>query len=135
MAIETQPERAQGSGGGQPVGTRSPRPWWQRPAIHTALAGAVVGYLVGHLLGNFLAGAGNAQYPNLALSDSSDWPIVLGYVLAIVGWLAGEVLQVRARSQGGRHPVPGWHDHLLLHGGSARDGDQDRVAVPDPPRL
>src|SRR5579872_2644933 len=89
MAIETQPERAQGSGGGQPVGPLRERPWWQRPAIHTALVGAVVGYLLGHLLGNYLAGAGNAQYPNIALSDSSDWPIVLGYVLAVVGWLAG----------------------------------------------
>jgi len=89
MAIETQPERAQGSGGGQPVGPLRERPWWQRPAIHTALVGAVVGYLLGHLLGNFLAGAGTAQYPNIALSDSSDWPIVLGYVLAVVGWLAG----------------------------------------------
>jgi cytochrome c oxidase subunit I len=88
MAIETQPERAQGSGGGQPA-TVSARPWWQRPAIHTAIVGAVIGYLLGHLLGNFLAGAGNAQYPNIALSDSSDWPIVLGYLLAIVGWLAG----------------------------------------------
>jgi cytochrome c oxidase subunit I len=89
MAIETQPERAQGSGGGQPVGPLRERPWWRRPAIHTALVGAVVGYLLGHLLGNYLAGAGNAQYPNIALSDSSDWPIVLGYVLAVVGWLAG----------------------------------------------
>jgi len=41
------------------------------------------------VLGNFLAGSGSAQYPNLALSDSSDWPIVLGYALAVVGWLAG----------------------------------------------
>jgi cytochrome c oxidase subunit 1 len=89
MAIETQPERAQGSGGGQPGAAPSARPWWRRPAIHTALVGAVIGYLLGHLLGNFLAGAGNAQYPNIALSDSSDWPIVLGYLLAIVGWLAG----------------------------------------------
>jgi cytochrome c oxidase subunit I len=89
MAIETQPERAQGSGGGQPVGALSPRPWWRRPAIHTAILGAFVGYLLGHLLGNFLAGAGSAQYPNIGLSDSSDWPIVLGYLLAIVGWLAG----------------------------------------------
>src|SRR5271165_5963373 len=89
MAIETQPERAQGSGGGEPGVAPSPRPWWQRPAIHTAVIGAAIGYLLGHLLGNFLAGAGNAQYPNLALSDSSDWPIVLGYLLAIVGWVAG----------------------------------------------
>ena len=88
MAIETQPEMAQGSGGG--AATRGGgRPWWMRPAIHTALVGAFVGYLLGHLLGNFLAGAGAAQYQNLALSDSSDWPIVLGYVLAIIGWLAG----------------------------------------------
>ena len=43
MAIETQPERAQGSGGGQPAAGGSPRPWWQRPAIHTALVGAVIG--------------------------------------------------------------------------------------------
>ncbi|HEY2314650.1 MAG TPA: cbb3-type cytochrome c oxidase subunit I [Streptosporangiaceae bacterium] len=89
MAIETQPERAQGSGGGVPGAALSPRPWWRRAAIHTAVLGAVIGYLVGHVLGNYLAGAGNAQYPNIALSDSSDWPIVLGYLLAIVGWLAG----------------------------------------------
>src|ERR1700730_1547662 len=89
MAIETQPERAPGSGGGEPAAARSARPWCQRPAIHTAILGAVIGYLLGHLLGNFLAGSGAAQYPNLALSDSSDWPIVLGYLLAIVGWIAG----------------------------------------------
>jgi cytochrome c oxidase subunit I len=89
MSIETQPEMAQGSGGGAAAAAPGQRPWWMRPAIHTALVGAVIGYLLGHLLGNFLAGAGASQYQNLALSDSSDWPIVLGYVLAIVGWLAG----------------------------------------------
>ena len=52
MAIETKPERARGSGGGLPAGTGGARPWWRRPAIHTAIAGAVVGYLLGHLLGN-----------------------------------------------------------------------------------
>jgi cytochrome c oxidase subunit I len=87
MAIETQPEQARGTGGGQPAVTG--RAWWRRPAIHTALIGAVVGYLLGHLLGNFLAGTGAALYPNIVLSDSSDWPIVLGYLLAIVGWLIG----------------------------------------------
>jgi cytochrome c oxidase subunit I len=91
MAIETQPERAQGAGGGQPLGSTGPRPWWRRPAIHTALLGAVIGYTLGHLLGDWLTGAtGSAsQYPNVALSDSEDWPIVLGYLLATVGWLAG----------------------------------------------
>jgi cytochrome c oxidase subunit I len=91
MAIETQPERAKGAGGGQPLGGSAPRPWWRRPAIHTAILGAVIGYLVGHQLGDWLTGAtGSAsQYPNVALSDSEDWPIVLGYLLALVGWLAG----------------------------------------------
>src|ERR1700722_18666073 len=89
MSIETQPEMAQGSGGGAPVSSSTTRPWWMRPAIHTALVGAVVGYLLGHLLGNFLTGVGASQYQQLALSASSDWPILLGYALAIVGWLAG----------------------------------------------
>jgi cytochrome c oxidase subunit 1 len=89
MAIETQPERAQGSGGGAPGAALSARQWWRRASDPHALLGAVIGCLLDHLLGNFLAGAGDAQYPNIALSDSSDWPIVLGYLLAIVGWLAG----------------------------------------------
>src|SRR5215469_17466826 len=87
MAIETQPEMAKGSGGGTPTSTASP--WWRRPAIHTAIIGAVIGYLIGSLLGSFLTGTGNGLYPNVSLSDSKDWPIVLGYLYAIVGWLAG----------------------------------------------
>src|SRR5580704_13452444 len=51
MAIEIQPEKAQGHGGGDPGAPRPARPWWLRPAIHTAIAGAVIGYLVGHWLG------------------------------------------------------------------------------------
>jgi cytochrome c oxidase subunit 1 len=91
MAIETQPERARGSGGGLPAHGGGGRPWWRRPAIHTAIVGAVIGYLLGHLLGDYLTGAPGAanQYPNVALSDSEDWPIVLGYLFAIVGWLVG----------------------------------------------
>jgi cytochrome c oxidase subunit I len=89
MSIETQPEMAQGSGGGAPASSSAAKPWWMRPAIHTALVGAVIGYLIGHLLGNYLTGVGASQYQQLPLSDSSDWPIVLGYLLAIVGWLAG----------------------------------------------
>src|ERR1700735_5037584 len=89
MAIETQPERAQGAGGSAP-GSRRQRPWWMRPAIHTAIIGAVVGDVIGHLLGNVLASSNVAtEYPNIALSDSSDWPIVLGYAFAVVGWVAG----------------------------------------------
>src|SRR5712691_9475406 len=106
MAIETQPERTHGTGGGGPVGSRQ-RPWWMRPAIHTAVVGAVIGYLIGHLIGNVLASSNLAtEYPNIALSDSSDWPIVLGYALAVVGWLAGlGVFNDLLRQMAGR-PVP-----------------------------
>src|ERR1700748_2259887 len=91
MAIETQPDRAQGAGGGQPLARSGARAWWGGAAIHTAILGAVIGYVLGHLLGNYLTGATGAadQYPNVPLSDSEDWPIVLGYLFAIVGWLAG----------------------------------------------
>jgi len=90
MAIEIQPEKAQGAGGRDPGAPGRERPWWTRPAIHTALLGAVIGYVLGHLLGNGLASSSVAnEYPNLVLSDSSDLPIVLGYLFAVVGWLAG----------------------------------------------
>ncbi len=91
MAIETQPDQTQGSGGGQAPAAADRRPWWRRPAIHTALLGAAIGYTLGHLLGTYLTGATGAanQYPNVGLSDSEDWPIVLGYLLAVVGWLIG----------------------------------------------
>jgi len=113
MAIETHPEQAQGAGGGLPA-ARPPRPWWQRPAFHTAVAGAVVGYLVGHWLGNFLA----ANYQQLPLSDQNDMPIVLGYLLAVVGWLIGlGVFSDLARQMIGR-PVADPHHNET--GGLAR---------------
>src|SRR5215472_4060601 len=123
MAIETQPERAQGSGGGSPARGEG-RPWWRRPAIHTAFIGAVVGYVLGHLLGNWLTGATGAanQYPNVALSDSEDWPIVLGYVLAVVGWFAGlGVFNDILRQMVGR-PIRGTRNAAVisLHGDAGR---------------
>jgi cytochrome c oxidase subunit 1 len=84
MAIETQPgaERIQPSGPGE---GGAGRPWWMRPGFHTALIGGVAGYFLGHWLGNFLS-SGYQQNP---LSDSNDVPIVLGYALGTIGWLAG----------------------------------------------
>jgi cytochrome c oxidase subunit I len=106
MAIEAQPEQAQGSGGGGPAARRV-RPWWQRPAIHTALVGAVVGFFVGHWLGNFLG----SNYQQLALNDSDDLPLVFGYLLAIVGWLAGlGVFNDIVRQMAGRPAVDPVHD-------------------------
>ncbi len=85
MAIEIQPESAQAPGGGEPGAPRKARPWWLRPAWHTAIVGAVVGYLIGHWLGSFLAGG----YQQSASSDDNDFSIVIGYLFLILGWLIG----------------------------------------------
>jgi cytochrome c oxidase subunit 1 len=83
MAIDVQP----GAGRMQPVagGPDNARPWWMKPAVHTGLVGAVIGYLLGHWLGNALS----YDYAQNALSDTNDVPTVLGYLLGVVGWLAG----------------------------------------------
>jgi len=85
MAIEIQPESVQQPGGGEPSGIPKARPWWMRPAVHTALLGAVIGYLFGHWLGNFVA-SGYQQGPT---SDDNDFAIVLGYAFGVLGWLIG----------------------------------------------
>jgi cytochrome c oxidase subunit I len=88
MAIEIQP----GAGRIQPVsgGPESARPWWMKPAVHTGLIGAVAGYLFGHWLGSFLMSFNpNAPLYGTELSGTLDLPIVLGYLLGTVGWLAG----------------------------------------------
>ena len=87
MAIETHPERAEPAGSGPQIGGPGGvlRPWWLRPGVHIGVIGAAVGYILGHLLGNFLSSA----YQQNALSDSNDIPIVLGYALGTIGWLAG----------------------------------------------
>jgi cytochrome c oxidase subunit 1 len=82
MAIEI--EREITPAGAGPSG-RPGRPWWMRPAFHTGLVGAVAGYFLGHWLGNFLS----STYPQNALSDTNDVPIVLGYAFGVIGWLAG----------------------------------------------
>ena len=88
MAIETTPgaDRTQPVGG-EPGGPGEARAWWKRPAVHTGLLGAVIGYLIGNWLGHLVqsSSAGFAQ----GLSDTRDWPVVLGYLFGTVGWLAG----------------------------------------------
>jgi cytochrome c oxidase subunit I len=85
MAIEIQPESAQVPGGREPAAAPKARPWWLRPAIHTALIGAIIGYVLGHLLGNVIA----SGYQQIPFSDDNDVPIVLGYLFGILGWLIG----------------------------------------------
>src|SRR5580698_10150882 len=85
MAIETQPEKAEHSGGGGPGGPPAARPWWMRPAIHTAILGAVLGYFLGHWLGNFVA----SGYQQVVEGDENNFAIVFGYLAATAGFLAG----------------------------------------------
>jgi cytochrome c oxidase subunit I len=87
MAIETQPESAQAPGGREPGGTPKQRPWWLRPAWHTALIGAVIGYAIGHWLGNFMTPSFVAT--GGGANDVNDLAIVLGYGFAVIGWLIG----------------------------------------------
>jgi cytochrome c oxidase subunit 1 len=85
MAIEIQPESAQQPSGHEPGAPPKARPWWLRPAIHTALIGAVIGYALGHLLGNVIA----SGYQQIGTSDDNDFAIVLGYAFGVLGWLIG----------------------------------------------
>src|ERR1700751_5422252 len=87
MAIETHQDRVDPAGTGPPLGGPGGvlRPWWLRPGVHIGVIGAVIGYILGHLLGNFLS----SDYARNALSDANDVPIVLGYLFAVIGWLAG----------------------------------------------
>jgi cytochrome c oxidase subunit 1 len=88
MAIETTPgaDRIQPVGG-EPGGPAETRAWWRRPAVHTGLLGAVIGYLIGNWLG-WLVQSTSGNFAQ-GLSDTRDWPVVLGYVLGTIGWLAG----------------------------------------------
>ena len=152
MAIEIQPESVQEPGGREPSGLPKARPWWMRPAIHTALLGAVIGYAVGHWLGNFVAsGYQQIAPPTTTTSPSSSatpsarsagWSgsgVFNDVVRQMLGrpvtgdrgsraW-PGQVLQVLARPQGGRPPVPVRDDRLLPDRRPVRDGDQGRAAV------
>src|ERR1035437_6392675 len=85
MAIEIQPESAQVPGGREPAAAPKARAWWLRTAIHTAMIGAIIGYVLGHLLGNVIA----SGYQQIGFADDSDFPIVMGYLYGVVGWLIG----------------------------------------------
>ena len=85
MAVETEPGTAQQPGGAGPGSAKDARPWWMRPAIHTAIIGAVLGYALGHWLGNLIAGG----YQQVSHADANDTAVVLGFTFMIIGWLIG----------------------------------------------
>jgi len=116
MSIEIEPEKAQQPAGSGPAGPRLARPWWMRPAMHTGIIGAIIGYFIGHWLGNFLSW----DYARNSLSDMNDFPLVLGYVIAVVGWLAGlGVFNDLGRQILGK-PVPVAEEEEEAFGGVAR---------------
>ena len=88
MAIEATPgaDRIQPVGG-EPGGPAEVKAWWRKPAVHTGLLGAVIGWFIGNWLGLQVQSA-SANFAQ-GLSDTRDWPVVLGYVFGTVGWLAG----------------------------------------------
>jgi cytochrome c oxidase subunit 1 len=74
------------SGGASRSGMPStPPPWWQGGNLLYGFGGAAIGYALGHLLGNWIA----SGYQQVQGSGQNDYALVLGYVLATVGWLAG----------------------------------------------
>jgi cytochrome c oxidase subunit 1 len=116
MAIEIEPGTTQQPGGGEPGGPSAARPWWMRPAFHTAILGAVIGYLVGHWLGDYM-GSG---YQQVGTADANDLAIVLGYCFMTVGWLAGlGVFNDLLRQMAGR-PVPEREEGEAAASGLAR---------------
>jgi cytochrome c oxidase subunit I len=84
MAVEIQPRPAEPTGRGPEI-VGADRPWWLRPGVLTGMTGAVAGYFLGHWLGNLLGG----DYARSSLADTNDVALVLGYAVAVIGWLAG----------------------------------------------
>ncbi len=60
-------------------------PWWRSGNIAYGLVGAVIGYSIGHFLGNWIA----SGYQQVQGSGQNDLALVLGYLVATLGWLAG----------------------------------------------
>ena len=60
-------------------------PWWRGGNLLYALVGAVIGYAIGHWLGNAIA----SNYEQIQGMGQNSHALVLGYLFATVGWLAG----------------------------------------------
>jgi cytochrome c oxidase subunit 1 len=116
MAIEARQESSHDPDGGSPADPQQARPWWLRPAWHTALVGAVIGYIFGHWLGNFIA----SGYQQVGTSDDNDFALVLGYAFGVIGWLIGlGVFNDALRQMTGRPLPPGGGEEEHGQGGLA----------------
>ena len=73
---------------GNPGGPRAPRaarPWWLGPNLLLAFVGAAAGYALGHMVGNWIA----HTYQQVQGEGDNNHALVLGYLFATFGWLAG----------------------------------------------
>jgi cytochrome c oxidase subunit I len=86
MATDTTAPAAVDRGGNaEPPRLAGERPWWRGTNIVLGLVGAVIGYAVGHWLGNWIA----SDYQQVQGTGQNDHALVLGYLFATLGWLAG----------------------------------------------
>jgi cytochrome c oxidase subunit 1 len=61
------------------------RPFLARQSVVTGLIGAVAGYFIGHWLGNYVG----HTWINVINANQNDLALLLGYVMGVLGWLAG----------------------------------------------
>ena len=108
MAIDSAPRTSSVDAGGADHGPNgSGRGYWGRLNLFTGLVGAVLGYVLGHWLGNVIA----ANYQQVQGNGENNIALVLGYVLATLGWLVGlGVLNYPLAKMVGREPSPD-HEH------------------------
>ena len=87
MAMDTTAPPAVDRAGnpGGPPAPRASRPWWLSPNLLLAFVGAAAGYALGHMVGNWIA----HTYQQVQGEGQNNHALVLGYLFATFGWLAG----------------------------------------------
>jgi len=113
MAIDTTPAPSVDESGSAPLhNTHDTKPWYTEGNLVYALIGAVLGYTIGHWFGNWLA----SGYQQIQGSGQNDYALVLGYLLATIGWLAGlGILNYPLMKMVGLHPSPDEDDGAKAH--------------------
>ncbi|MHB8295220.1 MAG: cytochrome c oxidase subunit I [Acidimicrobiales bacterium] len=81
MAVET----SHASGLQPPADYPVDREGKSRLSVVTGLIGMIVGFVIGHYVGVAIAG----NYPQVQASGQNDVAVILGFIFATVGWLAG----------------------------------------------
>jgi cytochrome c oxidase subunit 1 len=85
MASDTTAPPVVDAGGPTEPSSTGERSYWASGNIVYGLIAAALGYALGHLLGNMIA----SDYQQVQGMGQNDMALVLGYLFATVGWLAG----------------------------------------------